>query len=108
MTDKNYADTPVELGLDPDEEPEDPTPNKMTLFEATEAMAAQLMRISKRTKMSETGILNVFSFQWQEIERDRARTEAAALQAISGQASIDAIAEEEAARTADEVITADE
>jgi len=99
-------DEDIELGLDDEEEEEVEGPS---IMDATEEMAATLMRISKKTKMSETGVLNVFSFVWQQNEQAKARAMQGAQEFMDGQAMVDAIgAEQDAAddmvREADEEI----
>jgi len=82
-------------------------PEKITVLAATEGLAAELMRIAKKTKMSETGVMNIYSFFIQQEERARMQAQQAALVAQQqGQAAVDAIANE--VREADEVVTADE
>lgn len=90
------------------------TPRRMTLLDATEALGMQIRGICQRTKLSEQTVLSLFSFQYQQVERER-------MNLGQGQAAIDAIAAEQAAKQAaaeeaeaetprepDEVITADE
>ena len=93
------------------EQPEEPEETgNPTVMEMTKDMAARLMRISKKTKMSETGILQVFSFVFTQNEQAKMREQQQS--PFQGQEAIDAIAAEQAekmeTREADEVITADE
>lgn len=83
---------------------EAPAEEPITLFDLTRALAAELMRISKATKMSETGVMNVYSFLLNREETMRQRRE----QQFSGQAAIDAIAAEEAAKHAHEDLPVNE
>jgi hypothetical protein len=83
----------------------------MTLLEATEALAVEIRGITQRTKLSENTVLQLFSFQWSQIQQERQQ---AAIAASQGQAAVDAIAEEQEddtpaePREADEVVTADD
>jgi hypothetical protein len=84
---------------------ETPKPEGVTLAQAVEEMAAIVGKIAKKTKTSETTVLSIWNFQWQEIERDRMRKEAEELRLGQGQQAIDAVAAEAAERReADEVI----
>lgn len=76
-------------------------PTEPTIMEATEMMAADLMKIAKRTKMSETGVMNVFSFVWQQNEAAKMRRDQQ--MGPSGQEMVDMVA-----READEVVTSDD
>ena len=75
----------------------------ITVLQATEQLSAELMRIAKKTRMSETGVMNIYSFFIQQEEAARMRAEQAALMSTQGQDAVDAIA-----READEVVTSDE
>jgi glucokinase len=91
MTDENVI--PINEDVDVDEALEQP----MTVLEATASLSAELMRISKKTKMSETGVMNVYSFFIQQEERARMQAEQKELakqQSEASQASIDRIANE--------------
>jgi len=101
------APEPEEDGDANTEEPQDTS--KMTLLEAVEALGQQIRGICQRTKLSETTVLQLFSFQWSQIEQERQR------QTMQGQAAVDAIAAEQAEqeepaepRNPDEVISTDE
>lgn len=78
MTEDNIV--PINEDIDIDVEDEEPQPEQYTVIEATEALSGELMRISKKTKMSETGVMNIYSFFIQQEERNRMKAEQQALQ----------------------------
>jgi len=91
-----------------DDDPGDPTavePQGPTIMEEVQNMAGTLMKISKATKMSETGVLSVFSFIWQQNEQAKQRNMAPQ---PTGQDMVDAIAREHAANEENQTREADE
>ena len=76
----------------------------ITVLEAVEQLAAALMRISKKTKMSETGIMNLYSYFIQQEERARMEAQQKAI-AVEQQARQ---AADRANLTPTEVITGEE
>ena len=97
MSDEEFDDDPGH--------PEVAEEVRKTILEEVEDLAGSLMRVAKKTKMSETGILNIFSFIWQQNER--AKQEAMAPQP-TGQEMVDAIAREHAEKEENQTREADE
>ena len=81
------------------------TQESISVLDATEQLAGDLMRISKKTKMSESGVKDIYSFFYQQVEMERQRS--ARPSQPSGQDLIDAIAQEQADATAHETLNAE-
>ena len=113
------ADIPEEVVAnteqDKDEETEandtPETPKMITILEATLGLSREIRKIAKITRMDDSQVMAIYSFFYQQEEAARIRreNEIQQLNMIDGQAQIDRIATEEAAKAvANEVITADD
>ena len=100
------------LNVSTEDEPEaEAEPTRQSLWDAVLDMAGNVGRVAKKTKTSENTVLQIFSFYWQQAEKESQLAEQAAIQAMaakSGQEQIDLIAAQEEAKRLAEMPEANE